>query len=94
MDPVEKKRTSYLAEYCLRCFAPKVFIKSKLDCNRHHKTECYVSVTYKHKFSCLNISCLEHSWTFQNHFNENRPLLAAHYGDINTKASKYKPHPA
>ena len=45
MNLAEKKRTSKLAEYCLRCFAPKVIIKSALDCNRHHQTECYVSST-------------------------------------------------
>ena len=39
MDPIERKRTSYLTEYCLRCFAPDVFLKNKLDCTEHYKNE-------------------------------------------------------
>ena len=58
MNLSEKKRTSKLAEYCLRCFAPKVVIKNTIDCNKHHQTDCYVSGTNKHKFSCLNKACL------------------------------------
>ena len=54
----EKKMNSKLAEYCLRCFAPKVVIKNTIDCNKHHQTDCYVSGTNKHKFSCLNKACL------------------------------------
>ena len=79
MNLAEKKRTSKLAEYCLRCFAPKVIIKSTLDYNRHHQTDCNVSSTNKHKFSCLNKSCLQHSWICSDHSDENRPLLDAHY---------------
>ena len=93
MDLAEKKRTSKLAEYCLKCFAPNVFIKNTLDCNRHHKTKCYVSGTNKHKFSCLNTSCLKHSWICQNHVDENRPLLAAHYKEFDTMGQQI-PTPA
>ena len=83
MDPIERRRrTSYLAEYCLRCFAPDVFLKNKLDCTKHYKNECYVTTHYKHKFYCLNRKCLEHSWTCSAHSLENRLLLAAHHKEI------------
>ena len=41
-----------------------------------------MSRTNKHKFSCLNKSCLQHSWTCHSHTEENRPLLDAHYTEI------------
>ena len=85
MNLSEKKRTSKLAKYCLRCFAPKVVIKNTIDCNKHHQTECYVSGTNKHKFSCLSKTCLKHSWICQDHVNENKPLLAAHYKEFDSK---------
>ena len=90
MNLTEKKRTTKLAEYCLRCFAPKVFIKSQLDGNRHHQTRCYVSGKNKHKFSCLNTTCLKHSWICQDHVDENKPLLAAHYKELDTLITKPK----
>ena len=83
MNLAEKERTSKLAEYCLRCLSPKVTIKNKNDCNKHHQTRCSVSSKKKHKFTCLNTSCLKH-WICQEHTDENTPLIEAHYNEFDT----------
>ena len=85
MDLSTKINTSRRAKYCLQCFFPKVFLVNVKDRTKHHETECYVSSTNKHKFSCLNKPCLQHSWTCQNHVDENRPLLDAHYMEFRTR---------
>ena len=36
----------------------------------------------KHKFTCLNDTCLKHSWVCQNHADENQPLIAAHQQEL------------
>ena len=79
MDINEKKKTALEAEYCLRCFAPRIFVKTGIDVVKHHEDECYVKSTNKHKFTCLNKACLQHSWICCEHTEENRPLLEAHH---------------
>ena len=37
----------------------------------------------KNKHTCLNTSCLEHSWICLKHTDENRPLIEAHYNEFN-----------
>ena len=37
------------------------------------------------KLSCLNESCLQHSWTCNSHTKVNRPLLDAHYKGIHRR---------
>ena len=44
-----------------------------------------MSHTNKHKFSCLNTSCLQHSWTCHKHTKENRPLLDVYYKHIHRR---------
>ena len=78
MDIDGKKKTALAAEYCLRCFQPKVFIKTGMDTAKHHDTECYVKGTNKHKYTCLNKACLLHSWICVEHTREKGPLLEAH----------------
>ena len=56
---------------------PKVVIKNTADLNKHHQTDCYVTSTNKHKFSCLNKACLKHSWICMDH--------AAHSKEFDTK---------
>ena len=46
--------------------------------NKHYGTECSVSHTSKLLLSCLNTSCLQHSWAYPIHTKENRPLLSTH----------------
>ena len=82
MNIVEKKRTSKLAEYCLQCFSPTVVVKNKTDSNKHSQKRCSVSRRKKHKHTCLNTSCLEHSWICSKHADENRPLIEAHYKEF------------
>ena len=84
MNLAEKERTSKLAEYCLRCFAPKVFPRNTPDCNEDCQHECYVSSTNKHKYSCLTKTCLKHSWICEDHIDENKPLRDAHYWDFDS----------
>ena len=84
MNLDEKKRTSKLAEYCLQCFSPMVTVKNKMDCNKHNQNRCSVSSKKKHKYTCLNTSCLKHSWICQKHADENIPLIEAHYNEFNT----------
>ena len=87
MNLAERTRTSKLAQYCLRCFAPRLVIK-RTNCNKHHQIKCYVSSTKKHKFTCLNKTCLKHSWFCQDHVDENAPLLAAHYEEFNLQGQQ------
>ena len=88
MDINEKKNTALEAEYCLRCFAPKIYVKTGIDVIKHHEDECYVKGTNKHKFTCLNKSCVKHSWICQDHVDENTLLLAAHYEEFNLQGQQ------
>ena len=81
MDVAEKARISKLAQYCPRCFAPKLIIKRN-NCNKHLKIRCHVSSKKKHKFTCLNKACLTHSWICKDHIKENIPLLNAHHEEL------------
>ena len=82
MSITEKTRTAKLAEHCLRCFAPGIFIKGNSDANNHHQKNCDVTHTTKHKFSCLKKTCLKHSWICRDHIEENVPLLDAHWEEL------------
>ena len=79
MNINEKKKTALAARYCIRCFAPRVVVKTEMDVAKHHDTECYVRSTNKHKYTCLNNTCLLHSWICMEHSKENRPLIEAHH---------------
>ena len=78
MDIDEKKKIAMAAEHCLRCFAPNIFVKTKVDTAKHHKTECYVYGINRHKFTCLNRTCLLHSWICKDHIEENGPQSETH----------------
>ena len=84
MNNVERRKTAKTAEYCLQCLSPNVRIKHKTDSNRHNQRRCAVSIKRKHKYTCLNTSCLTHSWTCTTHAEENRPLTEAHYRELRT----------
>ena len=77
MDINEKKKTALAAEYCLRCFASRIFVKTGMDAVKHHEDECYVKVKNKDKFTCLNQTSLQHSLICSEHTDENSPLLEA-----------------
>ena len=79
MDIKEKRKFALEAGYCLRCFSPRIFVMTRTDLIQHRKDECYVKSTNKHKFTCLNKTCLQHSWICRDHTDENRPLLEAHH---------------
>ena len=82
MNKLKKIMTARRAEYCTKCFAPEVFIKSNTTTHLHK--HCEVTQTKKHKFSCLSKTCLKHSWICQDHVEENGPLLAAHHEELAT----------
>ena len=44
-----------------------------MDAAKHHKTECCVNGANKHRFTCLNKTCLLHSWICREHIDENGP---------------------
>ena len=71
MDLAERAKVAKLAQYCPQCFAPKLIIK-KNNCKKHLQNRCYVSSEKKHKFTCLNKTCLTHSWICQDQEDENR----------------------
>ena len=50
----------------------------------HSQRYCKVTQATKNKFSCLSNTCLEHSWTCEDHREENTPLLAAHLKELST----------
>ena len=79
MDIDERRKTALEAGYCLRCFAPRTFVKTEMDLTKHHEDRCYVKSTNKHRFTCLNEACLQHSWICYDYTEENRPLLEAHH---------------
>ena len=66
----------------MQCFSPMVVVKNRTDSNRHNQKRCSVSIRKKHKYTCLNVSCLEHSWTCSEHADDNRPLTEAHYKEF------------
>ena len=78
MDIDEKKKIAMAAKHCLRCFAPNIFVKTKVDTAKHHETECYVYGINRHKFTCLNRTCLLHSWICKDHIEENGPQSETH----------------
>ena len=78
MDIDKKKKIAMAAEHCLRCFAPNIFVKTRVDTAKHQETECYVNGTDRHKFTCLNRTCLLHSWICKDHIKENRPQSETH----------------
>ena len=84
MNSVEKKKTAKAAEYCLQCLVPNVRIKNKTDSNKHNQKRCSVTINMKHKYTCLNTSCLKHSWACIAHAEENRPLTDAHRKELST----------
>ena len=84
MNSAEKKKTAKAAEYCLQCLSPNVRIKNKADSNKHNQRRCSVTMNKKHKYTCLNTSCLKHSWACIAHAEENRPLTEAHYKELST----------
>ena len=47
-----------------------------MDVSKHHG-KCYVR--WNNKYTCLNSTCLVHSWICMEHPEENRPLIEAHY---------------
>ena len=80
MGITRRAETAKQADYCTQCFDPDVFMT---DVN-HTQHQCKVTKTTKNKFSCLSITCLEHSWTCEDHREENTPLLAAHLEELTT----------
>ena len=77
------------AKYCTQCFSPKIFVESVTERKSHYRTECPITQTNKHVLSCLNASCLQHSWTCPKHTDENRPLMST----FNGKRQRWKtPH--
>ena len=87
MDLAERARIAKLAQYCPRCFAPRLIIKRN-NCNKHLQNRCYVSSTKKHKFTCLNKTCLKHSWICQDHIDKNKPLIDAHIEEFNLQSQQ------
>ena len=80
---------SRLAKFCTQCFSPRIFVDSKAEVKAHYRTECPITQTNKHVLSCLNASCLQHSWACPKHTDENRPLMST----FNGKRQKWKtPH--
>ena len=90
MSISEKTRTAKLAEHCLQCFAPGIFIKGKTDASNHHQKHCDVTHSTKHKLSYLKKDCLKHSWVCQDHVEENKPLLDALCEELATLMNELK----
>ena len=67
-----------------------MLVKTGMDVAKHHGTECYIRSTHKHKYTCLNNTCLLHSWICIEHSKENRPLIEAHHKEA-TKAKQTLP---
>ena len=68
------------AIFCTQYFSPTIFVNSKVEERTHHRTECPITETTKCVLSCLNASCLQHSWTCPKHTDKNRPLLSTYDG--------------
>ena len=72
-----------------------------MDVAKHLDTGCYVKGTNKHKYTCLNKTCLLHKWICIKHTKENRPLLEANHEEATNGNQKMpflrpymcKPHP-
>ena len=85
MDQTERTRIARKAGFCHRCFHPNFTSKAGPDLRKHNQTECYISKSNKHKYSCLNKECLKHSWICKDHVEENKPLFNTHCKELADK---------
>ena len=85
MDQNEGHRITQKAGFCHRCLNPTFTFKAGPELQKHHLTDCYVSKTNKHKYSCLNRDCLKHSWVCLDHTEENKPLFDTHCKEMADK---------
>ena len=66
------------AEFCLRCFDKKVqYTKggSHVDKESNQPVPCTVTKETKHRYSCLEVTCLNHMWVCRQHQIMNKATM-------------------
>ena len=77
LSTVEKFRKAREAEFCIKCFDKDIKYNNGAHMNKESDqiVPCYVTKETKHRYSCLDKTCLNHMWICRKHKKLNEETM-------------------
>ena len=87
LSTLDRFRKAREAEFCINCCDNNVKFNNKSHLNKedNQPVKCVVTKENKHRYSCLDVTCLKHMWICTKHKKLNEPTMKKHQ----TRLKKY-----
>ena len=87
----ERFRRAREAEFCINCFDKNIRFSNAAHISKdiNQPVQCMVTKDSKHRYSCLDKTCLNHMWICRKHKKLNEPTMKKQQARIKTSGASF-----